>query len=85
MARIQIRLCDRCKKEIKVIDESFQDLIDNDIDLINEDICPNCYIDICLVERGAAQDLIESNPPGTSLKRLLEIYESLEADASPSP
>ena len=72
MAKMLVRFCDKCKKEIPVYDDKLQDTIDREY--VGKDICPNCDLDIKLVQSLAKSDLINNVEPGTALKKMLQMY-----------
>lgn len=67
-----VRFCDKCKKEIAVYDDKLQDTIDREY--VGKDICPNCDLDIKLIESLARCDVINNDKPGTALKKMLQMY-----------
>jgi len=67
------KFCDRCGKPIKEgLDDMVLDQIERDYP--NKDLCENCYGIVELSAALAKQDAIDNSPPGTTLKKMVELY-----------
>lgn len=71
--KISRKYCDRCKGEIWAGHEDVSDFLQNQYP--GMDICPDCDLLITLSSSLSASDLISGSSPGTSAKKMLDMYQ----------
>lgn len=67
-----VRHCDRCHKELSFADESVRDFLDREYP--GQDICTECDLEITLASSFAALDAKNRDKPGTTLRKMCEMY-----------
>jgi DNA-directed RNA polymerase subunit RPC12/RpoP len=72
-AEMKIRVCDRCKKKILTHDEFLQDEID--AKYMGHDICPECDIQITMMEAVARESAISGKSQKQILHEWLAMYQ----------